>query len=76
MSQDMSDSKELMQLFKSSKYFRKMDKFDLKINILRSGSWPDLTEKCATDVPIQLKKYCGIFEEFYNNKFKDDRKLQ
>jgi len=54
-----------------------MDKFDLKIYILRSGSWPDLTDKCKTDVPIQLKKYCKIFKDFYNNKHKsEDRKLE
>ena len=58
----MSDSKELMQAFKKSRFYNKMNKFDLKINILRNGSWPDLTESCKTGLPVQLKKYCDIFK--------------
>ena len=52
MSRDMSDSKELLQGFKKSRYYKKMDKFDLKINILRNGSWPDLLENSKTGVPV------------------------
>lgn len=67
MFSDMTVSKEIQELFNTSKQSSEVD-FDFQILILATGSWPLQPPSTNFSIPIELTKCEKAFQNFYQNQ--------